>query len=232
MAKTQRREEEGVREFFWILSHAFSLAVWLCLMLLLAITADLLAAYFLWRDDPVTGIENLIRFYLDQSTAPQLSQRCAYWAYQALFGWDGIDRIMRQYADGIPPAGIMGHLLTYNAFGGPIASYVTVAMYGAKLFGIRVAMLAMILPQFALILAVAFVDGLVERYIRRECGGNESATRFHHAKRFARMGLLPLLMLIWLISPWPLYVHWLFFPVVMMSAIAIRVMAKYYKKYL
>jgi integrating conjugative element membrane protein (TIGR03747 family) len=232
MATTQKGEEEGVREFFWLFSHTFSLAVWLCLMLLLAIVADLLAAHFLWRDDPVAGIENLMRFYLDQSTAPQLSQKCADWAYQALFGWDGIDRIMRQYADGTPPDGMMGRLLTHDAFGGPIASYVSVAMYGAKLFGIRVAMLAMILPQFALILAVAFVDGLVERYIRRECGGNESATRFHHAKRFTKMALAPLVILVWLVSPWPLYVHWLFYPIVLISAIAIRIMAKYYKKYL
>jgi len=225
-------EEEGVREFFWVISHAFSIALWLVLMLLLAVVADLVAAHFLWMDDPVAGIERLIGFYLDQSTAPELSQKCADAMYQALFGWNGIDRSAHEAAQGQMPPGVMGRLLTRDVFGGPLSTYVIVAMYGAKLFGIRVAMFAMVLPQFVLIVILAFVDGLVERYIRRECGGNESSTRFHHAKRWTTMGMAPLVILVWLVAPWPLYVHWLFFPVVLVTAFAIRVMAKYYKKYL
>jgi hypothetical protein len=105
-------------------------------------------------------------------------------------------------------------------------------MYGAKLFGVRAAMLAMVLPQFFLILLLALIDGLVARYVRRACAGNESATLFHRAKHWTTMGLVPIVMLVWLAAPVRLYVHWLFFPVVMASAIAIWVMAKFYKKYL
>jgi len=232
VATGKQVDEEGVREFFWILSHTFSIAIWLLLMLLLAIGADLLAARFLWTGYPVGGMEHLIAFYLHQSTAPDLSQKCSQLLYQALFGWDGIDAAARNWAAGDVPTGMMGRLLTHDFFGGPLSAYLTVAMYGAKLFGIRVAMLVMVLPQFVLILFLALIDGLVERYIRRECGGNESSTRFHHAKRWTRMGLAPLVILTWLVVPWPLYVHWLFFPVVLVTAFAIRVMAKYYKKYL
>jgi chromate transport protein ChrA len=106
-----------------------------------------------------------------------------------------------------------------------------VAMYGAKLFGLRAAMLAMVLPQFLLIVVVAFVDGQVARYIRRACIGPDSATRYHRAKYGFSAGLVPVVAIVWLIAPFPLPIHWLFFPVALLTGFAVWAMAKWYKKY-
>jgi uncharacterized membrane protein len=104
-------------------------------------------------------------------------------------------------------------------------------MYGIKLFGIRVAMLAMTIPQLALAIAVAVVDGLVARHVRRAQGGHESATRYHHAKHLLMFGVIPLTAIIWLTAPVRLPIYLLFWPVSMITLIAIWNMAKYFKKY-
>ncbi|WP_321943731.1 DUF4400 domain-containing protein [Paraburkholderia tropica] len=223
---------EGVKEFFWLFHQIVHLALWLMLMLCFAIAADLVAAHYVWTDDPVSGIQDLIQFYIDQSTAPDLSARAAQLTYDAMFGWNGVDRAARNAALGITSGGAFSEHISEMLFTGNLRPYTIVAMYGAKLFGVRAAMLAMVLPQFGLILLLALVDGLVARYVRRACGGNESATLFHRAKRWTTMGLVPLVMLVWLVAPVPLYVHWLFFPVVLAAAAAVWMMARFYKKYL
>ncbi|WP_429500794.1 DUF4400 domain-containing protein (plasmid) [Robbsia andropogonis] len=231
MAQHRDQGADGVKQFFWIFHQAIHLSLWFLLMICIALAVDLAAAYFLWRDDPVAGITALLRFYWDQSTVPDLSMRAASWAYQGLFGWTGLDAAARNWANGAIASSAITKTIQRDLFEGPAHIYVIVAMLGAKLFGVRAAMLITVIPQYLLIVAVATCDGLVARYIRRACGGNESATRFHHAKRLLSVGVAPLVMLIWLVVPYPLQLHWLFFPTVLITAISIWTMTKYYKKY-
>lgn len=231
MAQQRDQGADGVKQFFWIFNQAIHLSLWFLLMICIALAVDLAAAYFLWRDDPVAGITKLLHFYWDQSTVPDLSVRAANWAYQGLFGWTGLDDAAKRWASGEIASGVFAKTIQRDLFEGPAHIYVIVAMLGAKLFGIRAAMLITVVPQYLLIVAVACGDGLVARYIRRACGGNESATRFHHAKRLLSVGVAPLVMLIWLVVPYPLQMHFLFFPTVLITAVSVWMLAKYYKKY-
>lgn len=80
---------DGVKSFFWIVDLAINTILWLLLASLLSVLADIAAAQFLWRDDPIAGIETLVRYYLGQTSDPELSKRAADLAYWGWFGWTG-----------------------------------------------------------------------------------------------------------------------------------------------
>lgn len=229
----ERKEgADGVRSFFWLFHQALHLVLWLLLMLVFAVAADLAAAYYLWHDDPVGGMEDLMSFYVNQATDPTLAARSAQWAYNTAFGW-GLDKMAAQASEATPErVSAIGGSIRRTLFDSDLSPYTTVALYGAKLFGLRAAMLLSIVPQFLLVLAVALFDGGVARNIRRACGGAESATRFHHAKRFVSFGLVPVVAIVWLIAPYPIRLRWLFFPVIGLISLAAWIMSKYYKKYI
>lgn len=85
---------------------------------------------------------------------------------------------------------------------------IEVAMIGTQLFGVRFAMLALIVPLFVLVYLVGTADGLTQRAIRRAAGGRESASLYHRAKHLqvAVVGTGVLAVLIW-----PAAVNWLLF---------------------
>lgn len=229
-ARARDGNADGVKSFFWVVDLAIHVVLWLLLASLLSVLADLAAAHFLWRDDPAGGIRSLVRYYMGQTSDPELATRAADFAYWSWFGWTGVDASARAWEAGILPHQGVGSLLR-PAFTGTTREALVVAMVGIKLFGIRAAMLAMTVPQFMLAVAMALVDGLVARHVRREEGGHESATRYHHAKHLLMFGVIPLTAMIWLVAPVPLPVYLLFWPVSLMIMIAIWNMAKYFKKY-
>lgn len=229
-AKTRDGNADGVKSFFWIVDLAIHVALWLLLAGILAVLADLVAAHFLWRADPVGGMQALLRYYLNETTDPVLAARAADFAYWTWFGWTGIDASARAWEAGVLPSHGLGSYLR-PAFSGATREALVVAMYGIKLFGVRIAMLAMTVPQFVLAIAVAVADGLTARDVRRAQGGHESATRYHHAKRFLTFGVIPLTAVIWLGAPVRLPIWLLFWPVSIMIVIAVWNMAKYFKKY-
>ncbi|MFP3562911.1 DUF4400 domain-containing protein [Paraburkholderia sp. SIMBA_030] len=221
---------DGVKSFFWVVDLAIHAALWLLLASFLSVLADVGAAHFMWRDDPVSGIEALVRYYMGQTTDPELARHAADLAYWSWFGWTGVDASARAWQAGTLPAHGLGSMLR-PAFTGSTREALIVAMYGIRLFGIRAAMLVMTIPQFVLAIAVALADGLVARHVRRAQGGHESATRYHHAKHLLMFGVIPLTAIIWLVAPLELPVYLLFWPASLMIVLAVWNMAKYFKKY-
>ncbi|WP_342335264.1 DUF4400 domain-containing protein [Burkholderia pseudomallei] len=228
--KTRDGNADGVKSFFWVVDLVIHVALWLLLASIFAVLADLAAAHSLWRDDPVGRAQDLLRYYLSETTDPGMAARAADAAYWGWFGWTGIDASARAWQAGVLPAHGLGSYLR-PAFSGATREALAVAMYSVKLFGVRIAMLAMTVPQFALAIAVAVADGLVARHVRRAQGGHESATRYHHAKRFLTFGVIPLTAVVWLVAPVRLPVWLLFWPVSMVTVIAVWNMAKFFKKY-
>jgi hypothetical protein len=222
---------DGVRSFFWLFDTIVHLGLWLLLITFFAVLVDLVAAYLWWRDDPVAGIEALIRYYLAQTTDPELARQAADATYWSWFGWTGIDASARGWqADAATTHSLAG--VWRPMMSGVLHTGLIVAMDAVRLFGIRAAMLAMTVPQFALAMVVAVVDGLVSRYIRRAQGGHESATRYHHAKALLLFGLIPVLAIVWLVAPVELPIDVLFWPVSLAVVFALWNMARFYKKYL
>jgi integrating conjugative element membrane protein (TIGR03747 family) len=221
---------DGVKSFFWVIDLAIHVVLWLMLAAFIAVLVDLAAVHFLWADDPAGGITALIRYYMNQTSDPELARTAAEFAYWCCFGWTGVDASARAWQAGtLPTQGLGGFMRPM--FTGSARDGLIVAMYGVKLFGIRAAMLAMTIPQFVLATAVALVDGLVARHVRRAGGGHESATRYHHAKHLLMFGVIPLTAIVWLVTPVKLPVYLLFWPVSLMIVLAIWNMAKYFKKY-
>jgi len=105
-----------------------------------------------------------------------------------------------------------------------------VAMFATKLYGLRLALwLSAILPA-VLGYAVGMVDGLVERSIRRYCGGRESATLYHRAK-YAIAGVVGLWLFVYVCLPIPLELRWGSWVVAGVIGVLARLQWKYYKKY-
>jgi Domain of unknown function (DUF4400) len=221
---------DGVKSFFWMLDLGIHVALWLIAITFLSVIADEFAAWTWWRDDPVRGVEALVQYYLEQTTDPDTARQAADLAYWSWFGWTGIDASAHTHAANATAehgwGGALGRMIS-----GDGAVAVTVAMYGVKLSGIRIAMLVMTLPQFVMSMLVALTDGLVARYVRRVRGGHESATRYHHARRLFLFGLLPVVATVWIVAPIPMPIEAFFWPVSMSVFFALRAMAKFYKKY-
>jgi integrating conjugative element membrane protein (TIGR03747 family) len=121
---------------------------------------------------------------------------------------------------------------------GVISSATQIAIYGIDalvntifIFAVRSAICVSALTGFVLVGLVAFVDGLVERDIRRACGGIESAMLYHRAKRL----LVPILFLSfggYLTAPISIHPSLVFLPVMALFAFSLFVTAKTFKKFL
>lgn len=121
---------------------------------------------------------------------------------------------------------------------GVLGSVTNIAVYGIDsmvntvfIFAVRSAICLSALSGFILVGLVAFVDGLVERDIRKACGGIESAMMYHRAKRLIK----PTLFLTfggYLTAPISIHPSLVFLPVMAMFAGAIYITAKTFKKFL
>lgn len=121
---------------------------------------------------------------------------------------------------------------------GVIGGATQIAIYGIDamvntifIFAVRSAICVSAIAGFVFVGLVAFVDGLVERDIRRACGGIESAMLYHRAKRI----LKPILFLSfggYLTAPISIHPTLVFLPVMGVFAFALYITAKTFKKFL
>ncbi len=98
------------------------------------------------------------------------------------------------------------------------------------LMSVRLVVVLCALPAFVLIGLVAFIDGFVERDIRRHCGAPESAWLYHLAKPW----LVPLFIVsavIYLTLPVSIHPVLIFTPAMVCVAIAVYVTAFRFKLY-
>jgi integrating conjugative element membrane protein (TIGR03747 family) len=99
------------------------------------------------------------------------------------------------------------------------------------IFAVRLAVCVSAITGFVLVAIVALVDGLTERDIRKACGGNESAMRYHHAKRL----IFPSIALsfgFYLTLPITIHPALVFLPIMAVMGFAIYVTASTFKKFL
>jgi integrating conjugative element membrane protein (TIGR03747 family) len=99
------------------------------------------------------------------------------------------------------------------------------------IFAVRLSVCVSAATGFALVCLVAFIDGLVERDIRRACGGIESAMIYHRSKRL----IIPSTMLsfgFYMTSPISIHPTFVFLPIMALVGFTIYSTAKSFKKYL
>jgi integrating conjugative element membrane protein (TIGR03747 family) len=176
-------------------------------------------------------MEGLIGYYVDRAAAKGFVERVANGAYWVVFEATSIQKLLTTPP---PPrnnsmaVGGAVRRVTWAAFKPELAT----AAYATVLYGVKLGVLALALPLLAVLMVCFGVDGLVQRYIRRACGGHESASIYHRAKLYGVKLMPPFAAVIFLCSPVAFDPAWLLIPVTLFSAVLLRVQATYYKKYL
>jgi integrating conjugative element membrane protein (TIGR03747 family) len=110
-------------------------------------------------------------------------------------------------------------------------NYFMAAIYILIMFLIRLSILVLSIPAFLLFGLVGVSDGLMQRDLRRWCGGNESGYIYHWAKRFA----MPVLIMAWVIYlaiPNSIHPNFIITPFAVLFGLVLMVMTSKFKKYL
>lgn len=110
-------------------------------------------------------------------------------------------------------------------------NYLMAAIYIIIMFIIRLSILTLSLPVFLLFGIVGVSDGLMQRDLRRWCGGTESGYIYHWAKRF----VLPILLVAWVVYlaiPISIHPNFVIIPFAALFGLTLMVMTSKFKKYL
>lgn len=110
-------------------------------------------------------------------------------------------------------------------------NYLMAAIYILIMFFIRLSILTLSIPAFILFGVVGVSDGLMQRDLRRWCGGNESGYIYHWAKKFA----FPVLVIAWIIYlaiPSSIHPNYIITPFAVLFGLVLMVMTSKFKKYL
>ncbi|EAO5494020.1 TIGR03747 family integrating conjugative element membrane protein [Salmonella enterica subsp. enterica] len=118
-----------------------------------------------------------------------------------------------------------GWLLTH------LREFLQATVYITVVFVVRVTILLLSLPLFAMVVMVAMVEGLSRRDLRRYGAGYESSFLYHHARRFIRPSLICPCML-YLSWPTAIYPNLLLLPAALLLGASVTVLMSTFKKYL
>ena len=213
--------------FLWAGRMAFSLSlVW---MLSLACHIGWIHWFKL---PPEQHMEQIIGYHVDKAPAGGFVEKVASGTYWLVFEATHAQKYLTKApAAGSAEAPAMGPALRRGMWAA-FKPEILVAAYATVLFGVKLGVLILALPLLAVLMACFGVDGLVQRHIRRACGGHESASLYHRAKLYGFKLLPPFTGVIFLCSPVAFDPAWLLIPTTLVSAFLLRIQATYYKKYL
>lgn len=224
--KPAAHEDASVKSFLWPFYRLLHLGLWLIVVGFLSVLV--LVGVAIWQNGAQGAAgytQDLVKYYLDQSPNQALTLRIGQELEQWFFSLPWVNPVIRKIASGQA-------ILNENRSNFDGRQLVIASMDAVRLLGIRAMLLFLAAPIFGLLTALAFIDGLVARYVRRECAGHESATRHTRAMQGLRYGLIPLLSFMWLVVPFKLPFATLFLPLAVGTAFLIWVATKYFKKYL
>lgn len=211
--------------------------------LLLCLLIELIGLHLFWPDQGWRHAQSMMTFELQQlsthftrSVVVQEPGRSAYrlvaWLHQTLLLDSGLldwlNRMSQKAQTTNTRTGFnatLAHAVVY------IERYALAAIYTTATFLLRLLVLGMTLPLFALAALVGLVDGLVRRDLRRFCAGRESGFLYHRA----RATILPLAVLPWVVYlalPVSVYPLWVLLPAAGMLGLAVDVTVGSFKKHL
>ncbi|WP_040268271.1 TIGR03747 family integrating conjugative element membrane protein [Pseudomonas rhodesiae] len=211
--------------------------------LLLCLVIELVGMHLFWPEQGWRHAQGMMNFELrqlsDNFTRSVMVQepgrsasRLVVWLHQILLFDSGLldwlTRMNEQAKAADTARGFNASLAQTVAY---LERYVLAAFYTTATFLLRLLVLAMTLPLFALAALTGLVDGLVRRDLRRFCAGRESGFLYHRA----RATILPLAVLPWVVYlALPVSVHplWVLLPAAGMLGLAIDVTAGVFKKHL
>lgn len=211
-------------------------------LLLLCLLIELVGMHLLWPEQGWRHAQGMMNFELQQlsanftrSVGVQQPGRSAYrlvtWLHQTLLLDSGLLEWLMRMNEQAKEAG------TARGFNASLAQavvllerYVLAVFYTMATFLLRLLVLMLTLPLFALAALTGLVDGLVRRDLRRFCAGRESGFLYHRA----RATLLPLAVLPWvmyLTLPISMHPLWALLPAAGLLGIAVDVTVGVFKKH-
>lgn len=211
--------------------------------LMLCLVIELVGMHLFWPEQGWRHAQGMMNFELQQLSdnftrsvmvqePGRSASRLVVWLHQILLFDSGLLDWLKRMDDQTKAADIargfntsLAQTVVY------LERYVLAAFYTTVTFGLRLLVLVMTLPLFALAALTGLVDGLVRRDLRRFCAGRESGFLYHRA----RATILPLAVLPWVVYlALPVSVHplWVLLPAVGMLGLAIDVTAGVFKKHL
>lgn len=217
----------------------------LCGALILCILIECVGLHFVWPEQGWHHAESMLQFELNQlsrdftrSALIQEPGRTAYrlteQVYQTIFIKTGFLEWIRTSsayasAGSHSQARDLRHYL--GLFYVQLENYLVAAAYMVLLFFVRLLVISLTVPLFAMAAFVGLVDGLVRRDIRRFGAGRESGFIYHRMKA----SLMPMAVLPWAIYlALPISLHPLFvlLPAAVLLGLAVDITVGSFKKYL
>ncbi len=211
--------------------------------LLLSLLIELVGIHLVWPEQGWRHAQSMMNFELQQlstqftrSVVVQEPGRSGYrlvgWLHQNLLLESGLldwlTQVNRQAKNADTTAGFNAVLAEAVVY---LERYLLAAFYTVATFVLRLLVLALTLPLFALAALVGLVDGLVRRDLRRFSAGRESGFIYHRA----RATIVPLVVLPWVIYlALPVTVHPLLIllPMAAILGVAVSVTVGSFKKHL
>lgn len=215
------------------IGNVLTVAMWLFFALIMSIISEWVGMNISWEDEGVAHSQNMYKKelgYLNKdfkqslvvSTPVVFASKMAGTLYEYLFQKTGIENYIvkgkRQRVKKDP---------IFNS----IEKYVLSAMYITQVFAIRLAIMILAIPAFLIVAAIASVEGLVSRDIRKWELGREHSALYHYAKR-----IVPFLFIapwvIYLAIPYSVHPNAIILPFIILFGIAIGMVTYLFKKYI
>lgn len=111
-----------------------------------------------------------------------------------------------------------------------LSDYGRILITTVELMSVKLAVVVLAIPCFLLLAIAGFVDGLVQRDLRKFGGGRESALIYHRAKAV----IIPVFFigcLFYLVLPFDIAPEFIFLPCALIVGYSIAVMTSMFKKY-
>jgi integrating conjugative element membrane protein (TIGR03747 family) len=230
--------------FGLLVALPFQIFGMLCGALLLSILIECVGVHFFWRDQGWHHAEGMLDYELSQlsddfkdslllSDPAGSAQHWLSRTYQTLFVQSGLSEWTQRHAAPVSASstGLNGVRTLVQRSVQHLQVYALAAGYIALTFLVRVMVLILTLPLFVLAAFIAFLDGIVQRDIRRFGAGRESGFVYHRARAL----ISPLALLPWgIYLSFPISIHplWILLPSAALLGAAIRITAATFKKYL
>lgn len=224
-----------------LLGALLRLVFWLLVALLFSILVEWVGMVFWWPDqgaahsqamlaDELGYLAGDLRATLLVPDTAAYAQGFAETAYHWLWRQSRLEAGIAWLA-AEPPAPASAWRATLHAGYALVADYLLAAATITQVFAVRLAVLSLAMPAFALAVLVGALDGLVLRDLRRWGGGRESSYLYHHAKRW----IWPLFIAAWVLYlslPFSLHPAFSILPFAALIGLLVAITAASFKKYL
>jgi integrating conjugative element membrane protein (TIGR03747 family) len=218
-------EQRKLTGIFWHLK-------WFVIIALLVLIIDLFCVFVLWSPEGISQLEQTLHqelaiLGLSQSNVDFLAG-VATSLYNTVFVSTGIDGMMRHAAT-LPPSSTRNS--TEIEFVETLRPAIETAMLGLQLFALRLGVILLTLPLFAIVFLTAVSDGFLSWYLRRTGGERESGFIYHRAKRGLAWSIVGL-WVVYLLPPIAMDPRYILPPFLLIAGIATRLQISFFKKFL